>query len=143
MAKAVCAQQRISLAKLQPSQLYISAEKLAAVESQWQPSLLETLDPIPVKELDGRIIYTDGHTRAFAALRQGFTEVPVIWNEDALDWDAYRICVTWCQNEGITTIMDLATRILPHEDYEILWHGRCRTMQEALALQRREEERTR
>ncbi|MBN1922381.1 MAG: hypothetical protein JW892_14125 [Anaerolineae bacterium] len=140
MAKAVRAPKSLSLAKLQPSQLYISAEKLAAIESQWQPPLLETLDPIPIKELDGRIIYTDGHTRAFAALRQGFTEVPVTWDEDALDWDAYRICVTWCQNEGITTIMDLATRILPHEDYEVLWHERCRAMQAALAKQRQDRE---
>jgi len=136
-------QQTLPLIKLQPSQLYISAAKLAVIESQWQPPLLETLEPIPIKALDGRIVYTDGHTRAFAAFRQGFADIPVVWDEDDLDWEAYRICVAWCQDAGITTIMDLARRILPHEDYETLWHGRCRGMQEALALQRREEERKR
>ena len=134
-------QQTLPLIKLQPSQLYISAAKLAIIESQWQPPLLETLEPIPIRALDGRIIYTDGHTRAFAAFRQGFADIPVVWDEDELDWEAYRICVTWCQDAGITTIMDLAKRILPHEDYETLWHERCRGMQEALALQWREEER--
>lgn len=123
----------LPLAALQPSQLYISATKLASVEAAWQPPLLETLGPIPIKALDGRIITTDGHTRAFAAFRQGFTAIPVVWDEDELDWEAYRICVTWCLEEDITTIMDLEPRILSHEDYEQLWHERCRVMQAALA----------
>ncbi len=128
--------QTMPLAALQPSQLYISAAKLASVEATWKPPHLETLEPIPIKALDGRIIYTDGHTRALAAFRQGYSQIPVIWDEDALDWDAYRVCVAWCLDEGITTIMKLASRIINHEDYELLWHDRCRVMQEALAAQR-------
>ena len=121
------------LAQIQPSQLYINAAKLVRVLAWWQPALLETLEPVPIKLLDSRVIYTDGHTRAFAAYRQGFTEIPVVWDEDDLDWDAYRICVDWCLDEGIRTIADLEGRVIAPEQYEILWRDRCRVMQEALA----------
>ncbi len=129
------------LADLQPSQLYISAAKLTDVLARWRPPTLETLEPIPIKRLNGtdgriRVIYTDGHTRAFAAHRLGFTEIPVVWDEDALDWEAYQICVDWCLDVGIRTIADLEGRIIPPEQYETLWHDRCQTMQDALAEQR-------
>jgi len=124
------------LAQLQPSQLYISTAKLANVLAQWQPPTLETLEPLPVKHLNGRVIYTDGHTRAFAAHRLGFTEVPVVWDEDELDWEAYQICVDWCLDAGIRTIADLAGRVIPPEQYETLCHDRCQVMQDALARQR-------
>ncbi len=124
------------LADIQPSQLYISAAKLTYVLSRWQPPTLETLEPIPIKQLNARVIYTDGHTRAFAAYRQGFTEIPVVWDEDDLDWEAYQICVDWCLDEGIRTIADLEGRVIAPEPYEALWHDRCQVMQDALALRR-------
>ncbi|HOU12742.1 MAG TPA: hypothetical protein PKZ84_06470 [Anaerolineae bacterium] len=120
------------LTQLQPSQLYISEAKLAHVLAHWPPRL-EMLEPVPIKSLHGRVIYTDGHTRAFAAYRQGFTEIPVVWDEDELDWEAYQICVDWCLAEGIRTIADLAGRVITPEQYETLWHDRCRVMQETLA----------
>lgn len=125
-----------SLARLQPSQLYISEAKLANVLARWQPPTLATLEPIPIKRLNGRLIYTDGHTRAFAARRPGFTEVPVVWDEDALDWEAYQICVDWCLDAGIHTIADLEDRVIPPEQYEVLWHDCCQVMQDELALRR-------
>lgn len=136
MADPTSSRRYLPLSALQPSQLYISVAKLTAVEAQWRPPLLETLEPIPIKALDGRLVLTDGHTRAYAAFRHGFTEVPIVWDEDALDWDAYRICVAWCLEAGITTVMDLAGRLLAAEDYEVLWHERCRVMQATLAARR-------
>ena len=127
---------RLPLAQLQPSQLYISKTKLARVQSWWQPPTLETLEPLPVKRLNGRVILTDGHTRAFAAYRHGFTEVPVFWDEDELDWIAYQICVDWCLDEGIRTIADLENRVISPADYDVLWLNRCRVMQVKLAENR-------
>jgi len=124
------------LSQLQPSQLYISTAKLAHVLSWWQPPTLATLEPVPIKRLNERVIYTDGHTRAFAAYRLGFTEVPVVWDEDELDWEAYQICVDWCLDAGIRTIGDLEGRVVPPEQYETLWHDRCEAMQTDLALRR-------
>lgn len=126
----------LPLTDIQPSQLYISTTKLADVLGWWNPPLLETLPPIPVKVLDGRTVATDGHTRAYAANRCGFDQVPVIWDEDDLDWEAYRICVDWCLEQGIRTVMDLEGRLLVPEEYDVLWLGRCAAMQEGLAARR-------
>lgn len=127
---------RLALSEIQPSQLFINREKLAHVNAMWRPCSLETLPPIPVKRLDERIIYTDGHHRAFAAHLRGLDEVAVFWDEDELDWDAYRICVAWCHNEGITTIRDLEGRVVSAEAYALCWLERCRAMQELLAAER-------
>jgi hypothetical protein len=121
------------LDELQPSQLFISSEKLARVIRSLDSQGLGSLEPLPIKELDGRIVLTDGHTRAFAAFLRGLVEVPVSWDEDELDWEAYRICVVWCQEAGVLNVVDLADRILGPEDYELLWHERCRQMQQELA----------
>lgn len=126
-----------SLFKIQPSQLYVSTAKLADVLAWWDPPRLETLPPIPVKALDDRIVATDGHTRALAAYRCGFREVPVVWDEDDLDWEAYRICVDWCLAAGIRSAVDLEGRLLSPEDYGVLWLGRCGAMQDALEARRR------
>ncbi len=124
------------LAKIQPSQLYINTSKLAQVLEWWRPLMLDTLSPVPIKHLNGRVIYTDGHTRAFAAYRHGLTRIAVVWDKDPLDWDAYQICVDWCLDLGIRTIMDLEGRVISPDAYERLWLGRCRQMQDALEDQR-------
>ncbi|WP_053001288.1 hypothetical protein [Kosmotoga pacifica] len=69
--------------------------------------------------LNGLITYTDSHTRAMAAYLNGLTELPVYWDEDELDLQAYEICVNWCIAEGIRSIFDLKARIIPRSDYKI------------------------
>ncbi len=96
----------------------------------------ESLEPIPVKELGNCVIFTDGHTRALAAFLCGFTEVRVFWDEDELDWEAYEICVEWCQAEGICTIADLKDRVVAPGEYDMLWLKRCREMHESLEVKR-------
>lgn len=124
------------LTEIQPSQLYISQAKLAQVQARWQPLCCTSLPPIPVKLLDDNFIFTDGHTRAFAAFRAGLTEIPVYLDEDDLDWEAYRICVEWCRADGIHTIQDLVGRVVPPDVYAELWLARCRAMHAALAERR-------
>ena len=58
------------LKDLQPSQFWISEEKLQAVERWFDPADLSGFEPIPVRLLDGRPVMTDGHTRAAAAGRR-------------------------------------------------------------------------
>lgn len=123
----------LSLAQIQPSQLYISTTKLAQVRAWWTPPQMATLIPIPVVRLDDAIVATDGHTRAFAAYQAGFGEVPVVWDTDELDWQAYRICVDWCRAEGVRTVMDLAGRVVAPADYQRLWLDRCRRMHQRLS----------
>jgi len=125
------------LDEIQPSQLYISTEKLAEVMKGFNPANLDSLEPIPVKKLGNDVIFVDGHTRAFAAFLQGLSEVPVYWEDEELDWDAYEICVKWCKDEGIRTIVDLKNRMISQENYEVLWLKRCEKMQRDLETRRK------
>lgn len=122
----------LALSEIQPSQLYVSQTKLNSV-SALMPNNYEC---VPVKRLNGQIIFTDGHTRALALYRMGKTHLCAIWDEDELDWEAYEICVAWCNEEGIFTIADLNKRVLDDEQYALLWDARCDRMHEALALKR-------
>lgn len=123
----------MKLDRIQPSQLYISSEKLNEVMRTIDPMKPRAIEPIPIKKLGNRIIFVDGHTRAFAAFLRGFPKIPVYWEDEELDWDAYTICVEWCKKEGIRTIGDLKDRVVSQKDYEILWYRRCEEMQQDLA----------
>ena len=129
----------MKLDKIQPSQLFISSTKLSQVMKTFNVTKPESIEPIPLKTLGNDVIFVDGHTRAFAAYLKGLSEVPVYWEDEELDWDAYEICVEWCKKEGIHTIADLKDRIVSHEEYEILWLKRCEIMQQGLEERRRNE----
>lgn len=121
-----------SVDNIQPSQLYISSAKLERVLAYLDVSDVKSMDPIPIRLLDGRPVYTDGHTRAYAASAAGSRLIRVHWDEDELDWEAYRICVDWCREAGISTIGDLAGRVITTDLYETLWLQRCAEMQREL-----------
>jgi len=126
----------MKLDEIQPSQLYISSDKLRNVRKDF-PSEQASIDPIPIKKLRDQIIFVDGHTRAFAAFQRGFSTVPVYWEYEELDWEAYEICVEWCKEEGIHTIADLKDRVVSHQQYERLWYERCAKMQKKLEDKRK------
>ncbi|HBM80905.1 MAG TPA: hypothetical protein DD426_08715 [Clostridiaceae bacterium] len=116
---------KMPIKALQPTQLYISQGKLRLVREWFDPSDPARFDPIPVKKLNGRTIMTDGHTRAIAAYLAGWDSVPVYWDTDELDMEAYALDVKWCDEEKIHSPAELAERIVPHKDYEELWYRRC------------------
>lgn len=126
----------MKLDEIQPSQLFISSEKLSQVMEDYTPLTVESLPPVPVKELGNKTVLTDGHTRALAAFLNGLSEVRVFRDEDELDREAYETCVQWCQSEGIYTIADLKDRIVAPAQYEHLWLDRCEAMQEELRARR-------
>ena len=119
----------MELRDLQPSQFFISDGKLAAVERWFESSDLRMFDPIPIKELDGIPVMTDGHTRAVAALRAGLVRVPLVWDTDEMDWRMYRACVTACRRRGRLSPQDLVSRIIPEADYSAKWDTWCDRMQ--------------
>jgi hypothetical protein len=84
----------MKLDKIQPTQLFISSEKLSEVMKTFDPKNPKLMEPIPIKKLGKEIIFVDGHTRAFAAFLHGFSEIPVYWEE-------YKICLKWCKKEKI------------------------------------------
>ncbi|MFX1533257.1 MAG: hypothetical protein ACFFDI_03410 [Promethearchaeota archaeon] len=134
---------RMKLSEIQPSQLFISATKLARVLTDYEPITVETLPPVPIQRLGSYIIYTDGHTRALAAYLRGFKELRVYWDgewdsEKELGSEAYEICLNWCLEANIRSIADLKNRIVDDEEYQVVWLQRCRRMQEKLENQRKQ-----
>ncbi|NHV06291.1 MAG: hypothetical protein HA495_03020 [Thaumarchaeota archaeon] len=127
---------KMRLEDIQPSQLYISFEKLCSVMKRFNPNDLGSIEPIPVKKLGEDVVFVDGHTRAFAAYLCGVLGVPVYWEDEELDWEAYEICVAWCKESGIRRISDLKNRVVSQKDYETLWYKRCEDMQRELEKKR-------
>lgn len=125
----------VRLTSLQPSQLYVSRAKLERVEDADGP-----LESLPVIRLDGRLVLTDGHTRAAAAWRAGARAVRVRMDPDEpdLDLEAYAACVSWCRDAGIVHVGHLAHRILEPEAYQRLWYDRCDALHERLRTRRAE-----
>lgn len=113
---------------IQPSQLFINAEKLNKVLSSIDFSRVANLPAVPVVELGESIVYTDGHSRAFAAHLNGLQQIMVYWDKDRLDWHAYEICVNWCRENGINTISDLENRVVSPLEYNEKWIKRCRAI---------------
>lgn len=126
----------MQILRIQPSQFFISEKKIAQIKKWFQPDDLSNFDPIPVKMLNDKLIFTDGHTRAFVAWSAGMTKIPVVWDLDELDWEAYQICADACIKRGIKNIADLADRVLPDAEYQRQWDGWCDVLQEVLELQR-------
>ena len=114
-----------SLKDLQPSQFYISQAKLSNIQAWFHKDDLSNFEPLPVKVLDGIPILTDGHTRAVAAILAGLESVPLVYDEDELDWNLYRYCVEQCTQKGIHSPYDLVDRVISAHDYEEKWIGWC------------------
>ena len=125
------------LTDLQPSQFYISEKKLRDIENWFDPKDLSDFEPIPIKLLDGKLVMTDGHTRAVAAIKAGLDSVPLVWDEDKLDWDMYRACVSACQEQSILSPADLLTRIISEEEYKEKWDKWCDIMQAEIIQSRK------
>ena len=119
---------QIEILDLQPSQLYISEEKMKNVQAWFFSQGLQSFRPLPIKKLGDKLVLTDGHTRAWVAYQAGFKKVPLTWEKDELDWEAYRLCVEECNRRGVYTVADFCGRVLPDESYKKLWLAWCRTL---------------
>lgn len=114
------------VASLQPSQLYIDADRLQGV-LEWYDVEASTRQPLPVLELDDDLVLPDGHTRAFVAHLTGAESIEVVPDPDRtqLNLDLYRECVGWCRAESVTQIGDLVGRVVSRETFLHRWVDRC------------------
>lgn len=106
---------------LHPSQLYISEGKYNNVCEWFDPNDISCYDPIPMVELCGHMLMVDGYTRAVVAYLAGWKDVPVYFYTDELDAATYTKDILWCRQDHISSPIDLAMRIVSHNDYERLW----------------------
>lgn len=112
---------------VRPTQLYLSAEKLAAVLEWFDPDE-PGYEPLPTFQYEGESYLADGHTRAFVAWLCGADELrverdPTIRSE--YDFDLYRTCISWCREADLHTVADFTGRVLGPEAYESRWIERC------------------
>lgn len=128
---------QINYLNIQPSQFYISLNKIAKIKKWFNPEDLSNFEPVPIKEIDGNIIFTDGHTRAFVAFSAGLKKIPITFEKEELDWDMYKLCIEACIQKGIYTIRDLETELLDEIDYDLKWHKWCDTMQKSVLKKRK------
>lgn len=126
----------VTVGELQPSQLFISEEKMKRNE-EWLHHGEIDYDAIPIIDLNGKMVMTDGHTRAVILSKLGIEKIRVTWDCDELDLEAYLECVSWCDKEGIHSVRDLEHRIISAEEYLTLWIGKCHDMQKALEIGRK------
>jgi len=117
----------LPLTAVQPSQLYLDGSKLSLV-MQWFDFDAPNYDPLPVRKFGGTWTLTDGHTRAFVAHLSGAEELRVVRDTDEIPVSKYERCVSWCRDEGITDISDLAGRVVANETFETRWIDRCRSL---------------
>ena len=122
----------ISISKLQPSQLYLSDEKLKKVEKYLNSIDIDQVEPLPVKQIGDITFLTDGHTRAYL-LSKRIKKIKVYQDQDDLDWFSYMVCISWAKKYDIEKIEDLGTRIIDHNNYKELWLDRCASMHEKMA----------
>ena len=119
----------LPIQELTPCQLYISEKKLKNIYT-WFDGNIDKIHPIPIKQLAGRLIVVDGHTRLLAALIAGAKYIPCEWETGNWDWAAYASDIAMCAEEGITSIENLKNRIVSDEDYERLWLRRCQALKD-------------
>ncbi|MCD5028929.1 chromosome partitioning protein ParB [Enterococcus asini] len=118
---------KLPLKELQPSQLYLSQDKVQKVTSWYDSSPMTPIFVRKFANCDDWVI-TDGHTRAFVASLKGATTIPVQLDEEAYSDTViklYEQCINWCREESISQISDLATRQLSQDDYQVFWIDRC------------------
>lgn len=119
--------ERVALDARQPSQLYVDAGRLRDA-LEWFDADDPAYDPVPAVRLDGELVVTDGHTRAFLAHLAGANELEVVRDPDRaeLNLALYRECVEWCREASVTRVSDLAGRVVSPATFRERWIGRCR-----------------
>ncbi len=107
----------VPLESIQPSQFYVSEEKLKAVQT-----FIYKPDDIVVQVIPygDRFISLDGHSRLFLASKNGFATVKAIESEtDDYIWTF----VHEAERRNILAPKDMT--LLPHEQYKTLWYRYC------------------
>ena len=121
----------ISISELRLSQLYLNADKIAAIEAWFDPHNLSNFEPLYVHDFgDQQLTLTDGHSRAFVAYKNSVEKLPVVYDTNEIVTSdtgmlSYKNDIEWCKRFGLRSIADLSTRIVTAAEYQNLWIERC------------------
>ena len=122
---------QLPVTAVNPSQLYLSSEKLDGVLS-WFDFDEPNYGSLPVFSYEDDWYLADGHTRAFTATLAGAETITVRREpiREEYDFNVYRRSIEWCAEAGIDGITDLHGRVVSPERYEELWIDRCQRVAE-------------
>ena len=115
---------RVNITDLHPTQLYLSENKLQAIQMLYQSVEKPNIDPISVLSFKNRLLITDGHHRAYQALLEGRDTISAEWDKDGGD-ELYHLYAQACEERKITSVLDLKNHILPQDEYEAKWYNWC------------------
>ena len=107
----------LDIEKIQPSQIYISQEKVDAISA----FINDEFDiVIPIAIIGEEFVSLDGHTRLFYAHQKGFRKVRAFMTEYD---EVISKFVVEARNRNIFEIRDM--QLLTHQDYIERWYSLC------------------
>ena len=124
---------RVNITDLHPTQLYLSENKLQAIQMLYQSVEKPNIDPISVLSFKNRLLVTDGHHRAYQALLEGRDTISAEWDKDGGD-ELYHLYAQVCEERKIYSILDLKNHILAQDEYEAKWYNWCDGFNQAVTL---------
>lgn len=124
---------RVNITDLHPTQLYLSENKLQAIQMLYQSVEKPNIDPISVLSFKNRLLITDGHHRAYQALLEGRDTISAEWDKDGGD-ELYHLYAQACEERKVYSVLDLKNHILPQDEYEAKWYNWCDGFNQAVAL---------
>lgn len=122
---------RIHIEQLWLSQIYLSAYKIARIEEWFHPLCMDHFQPLTVHDFGNRsYTLTDGHTRAYAAYKNGISVLPAVYDKDDIVTNQvgqmlYKEDIVWCKRFNLSHVKHLENRILSKSAYQKLWIDRC------------------
>ena len=115
---------KVNIADLHPTQLYLSAQKLQAIQMLYHSVERPNINPISVLAFGDCLLITDGHHRAYQALLLGQDTISAEWDKDGGD-ELYHLYAQVCEERKIYSVLDLKNHILPQDEYEAKWYNWC------------------
>lgn len=102
-------EQLITISMLQPSQNYISREKVERTLDLLASAGADALKPILISEIDGSLVIVDGHVRAYVLWISDVKNINAVWIDAN---SAVRMQVKQCKTEGFNKVADLGKRMI-------------------------------
>lgn len=121
----------IHIDQLRPSQIYLGAHKIAAIEKWFRPPSMDNFQPLSVHDFgDGAYTITDGHSRAYAAYQGGIFILPAVYDNRPMVAGpagqlSYQADILWCKRFHLSHISQFGKRIVSKSAYQELWIERC------------------
>ena len=113
---------KIKIDEIIPEQLTVDSEKLDKVNT-W----LKTPEQVIVNcvNINDKTVCIDGYSRLVAAHNKGFKHVYGYVDPEDTNHEFYKTCLSWCEEQNVKTIADLAKRVVTPEEHQEIWINRC------------------